>query len=143
MRAHWAVVERDFALPPERVFDHLAEHEHLSELFGAKVTRIRDGYTERNGIGSVRELKLGPGVAPFQETVQEFDRPSRIVYKITKGSPLDGHVGIMLLTPNPDGGTHLDYRIRLSSKIPGLAPIVKIQLTRSVKKGLDGVEAQA
>ena len=49
----------------------------------------------------------------------------QIVSRITQGSPLDGDVGIMVFTPRPDGGTHLDYRIRLSSKIPGLSAIIR------------------
>lgn len=143
MRAHWVVVERDFAQPPERVFDYLAEHENLAELFDAKVTRVRDGYTERNGIGSVRRLRIAPVVPEFEETVTEFTRPGRISYRISRGSPLDGHVGIMVLTETAGGGTHLDYRIRIASRIPGLAPIVKAALTRNVTKGLKAVDSGA
>ena len=43
MRAHHVHVEHDFAKPPEAIFAHLAEHENLAEVFGAKVTRLRDG----------------------------------------------------------------------------------------------------
>ena len=90
MRAHHVKVEHRFAKPPERIFAYLAEHENLSEMFGAKVTRLRDGDTERNGVGSVRKLQIGPA-PPFEETVTEFVPSERIVYKITKGSPIKGH----------------------------------------------------
>ncbi len=48
MRAHHVHVERDFDKPPERIFAHLAEHENLAEVFGAKVKRLRDGALTRS-----------------------------------------------------------------------------------------------
>ena len=141
MRAHHVKVEHRFAKPPERVFAYLAEHENLAELFGAKITRLRDGEGERNGVGSVRRLKIGPAPS-FEETVTEFVPSERIVYKITKGSPLRGHVGVM--TFEPDGeGTHFLYDIRLASPIPGLAALVRLSLTRSINQGLAKVEQDA
>lgn len=140
MRAHWVHVQRELDAPPERVFDHLAEHENLAALFGVQVKRLSDGDDgTRNGAGSRRELKMGPGMPPFEETTTRYERPSLIEYRITKGSPLKDHVGIMAFEPTPSGGTRFDYRIRLSSRIPGLAPIVRAQLTRAIAKGLRGV----
>lgn len=142
MRAHHVQIEHDFAKPPERIFAHLAEHENLAEVFGAKVTRLRDGEDERNGVGSVRKLQIGP-LPPFEETVEEFVVPQRIVYRITKGSPLRGHVGVMSFEPTAAGGTRFVYDIRIASPIPGLAPLVTASLTRSICKALASVEAAA
>ena len=142
MRAHHVHIEHDFAKPPEAIFAHLAEHENLAEVFGAKVTRLRDGEGERNGIGSVRQLKIGP-MPPFEETVEEFVPARRIVYRITKGSPLRGHVGVMDFEPTPAGGTRFVYDIRIASPIPALAPLVTASLTRSIKRSLASVERQA
>ena len=141
MRAHHVHIEHHFEKPPERIFAHLAEHENLAEVFGAKITRLRDGEHERNGVGSVRRLKVGP-LPPFEETVTEFVAPERIVYRITKGSPLRGHVGVMTFAP-ADGGTSFVYDIRIASPIPGLAPIVTASLTRSIKASLAKVERDA
>jgi len=142
MRAHHVHVERRFAKPPEAIFAHLAEHENLAELFGAKITRLRDGDSERNGVGSVRELKIGP-LPAFEETVTEFVVPERIVYRITKGSVLRGHVGVMTFAPIDGGGTELVYDIRLASPIPGVAAIVRPQLTRSIEAGLANLDSAA
>lgn len=142
MRAHWVHVERDLAAPVEEVFAHLAEHENLAALFGAKVTRLNDGDTDRNGVGSRRQLKVGP-LPPFEETVTQYVPDELIEYRITKGSPLDGHVGTMRFSPTPSGGTHFDYRIRIASRIPLIAPIVTRQLTRDIGKGLRGVPGGA
>ncbi|HEY2571567.1 MAG TPA: SRPBCC family protein [Solirubrobacteraceae bacterium] len=141
MRGRHVHIEHDFAKPPERIFAHLAEHENLAAVFGAKITRLRDGDGERNGVGSVRRLQIGP-LPPFQETVTEFDAPRRIVYRITKGSPLRGHVGTMEFAP-AGGGTHFVYDIRIASPIPGLAPIVTASLTRSISASLEGIERDA
>jgi uncharacterized protein YndB with AHSA1/START domain len=135
-------VEHDFAKPPERIFAHLSEHENLAAVFGAKVTRLRDGDDERNGVGSMRRLQIGP-LPPFEETVTEFVPSERIVYEITKGSPLRGHVGTMTFAPTSGGGTRFVYDIRISSPIPAIAPVVHAALTRSIERSLAGVEAAA
>ena len=143
MRAHHVQVERVFAKPPERVFSYLAEHENLAELFGAEVTRLKDADDgSRNGVGSQRSLRIGP-LPPFVETVTEFDPPHRIVYRITQGSPLRGHVGVMTFAPEGEHGTLFRYDIRLASPIPLLAALVRLSLMRSVQKGLAGVERDA
>jgi uncharacterized protein YndB with AHSA1/START domain len=142
MRAQHVTVDHLFSKPPERIFAYLAEHENLADLFGAKVTRLKDGDDgHRNGVGSVRKLQIGPAPS-FEETVTEFDPPTRIVYRITKGSPLRGHVGIMTFAPE-GAGTRFHYDIRLASPVPGLASIVRASLTRSVNKGLSKVERDA
>jgi uncharacterized protein YndB with AHSA1/START domain len=142
MRACHVHVEHRFDSPPERIFGYLAEHENLAEVFGAKVKRLRDGEDgERNGVGSVRQLQIGP-MPPFEETVTEFVPNERIVYRITKGSPLRGHVGVMTFEPDSDG-TRFVYDIRLASPVPGLALIVRGALTRSITRSLAGVEQKA
>lgn len=144
MRAHWVHVEKELAAPPEQVFDHLAEHENLAALFGARVRRLSDGDDgTRNGVGSRRELRVAPGAPPFEETTTVHDRPSLIEYRITKGGPLRDHVGIMRFAPTAAGGTRFEYRIRLASPVPGLALIVRKALTRSIHKGLRGVPGGA
>ncbi len=137
-RLQHAHIEHDFDKPVGEVFSHLAEHENLGKVFGVRVERVRDGDTERNGIGSVRKLSVG-GIAPFEETVTGFERDARIVYTITKGSPMNEHEGVMVFTPTPSGGTHLDYTIKLGSRLPGVAAIVKRALESNIPKGLKQV----
>jgi uncharacterized protein YndB with AHSA1/START domain len=142
VRAHHVHVEHHFAKPPAAIFAYFAEHENLAEVFGAKIERLRDGEDgERNGVGSARELRIGP-LPAFEETVTEFVVPERIVYRITKGSPLRGHVGVMTFAPSA-GGTDFVYDIRLASPIPGLAAIVRASLTRSITAALAKVESAA
>ena len=142
MRAHQVHVTHHFAKPPERIFAYLSEHENLAAVFGAKVTRLRDGNDARNGVGSARRLAIGP-LPPFEETVTEFEQDRRVVYTITKGSPLNDHLGTMLFSPGANGGTDFDYRIRLGSAIPLVALIVKTALTKSIGDSLAGIDEAA
>ncbi len=142
MRAHRVHVEYDFAKPPERVFAYMAEHENLGPLFNAKIGRVRDGDTERNGVNSVRTVKVGP-LPPLEETVHEFVPNERILYRITKGGPLKDHVGVLEFSPTAGGGTHLEYNIRIASAIPGVAPMVASGLTRDISKNLPMVDEKA
>jgi uncharacterized protein YndB with AHSA1/START domain len=137
------IVDHDFPFPVEKAYAHLSEHENLAEIFGAKIKRLRDGDGgDRNGAGSVRELRIGP-LPSFEETVTEAVPNELIRYRITRGSPLKDHRGEMRFTPNADGTSHLHYEIAFGSKVPGLDRIVAKSLKRSIEKGLKKVDATA
>lgn len=137
------IVDQDFELPPERVFAYMSEHENLGPMFGAEITRLRDGTDgTRNGVGSVRRLKVGP-TPPFEETVEEVVPNELIRYRITKGSPLRDHEGVMRFTPNPDGGTHLHYEISFRGAVPGLGAVIAPGLRRNIAKGVKTVDSRA
>ena len=123
--------------PVEQLYDYLAEHENLGPLFGAKVRRVRDGDTSRNGAGSVRALRVGP-LPEFHETVTAAVPCERIEYRITRGGILKDHRGVM--TFRPDGpGSVLHYVIEFGAKLPGLDRVVKPVLVRSLRQGLAGL----
>jgi hypothetical protein len=121
----------------------LSEHEHLGPLFGARITRLRDGDTERNGTGSVRRLKIGP-LPALEETIVEAVPDRLIRYRITKGgAPIRDHEGVMRFTETASGGTHLHYTIQLGSSVPLADRVVKAGLTRNIRRGLAQVDAKA
>ena len=129
------IVDHDFQQPPERVFAYLAEHENLESIFGAKITRINDGTDgTRNGVGSIRELKIGP-LPGFQETVTEVVPNELIRYRITKGGVLKNHEGVMRFSRKGDG-SRLEYTIVFDGKVPGLGGIVQKVLTKNISAGL-------
>jgi uncharacterized protein YndB with AHSA1/START domain len=132
-------VTHTYRSDPAAVFAALSEHENLGPVFGAKVTRVHDGETSRNGPGSTRRLKIGL-LPPMEETVTAAEPNSLIEYRISKGGlPLRGHWGVQRLTPTADGGTELDHRIGFY--LPGLAGVVAktiaAQLTRGLPKLID------
>jgi hypothetical protein len=128
-------VTHTFTSDPVTVFDKLSEHENLGPVFGAKISRVNDGDTSRNGVGSTRRLKIGP-LPGFEETTTVSEPHTRIEYNITKGSPLKGHWGKQVLAPTADGGTKLDYTIGFEAPVPGMAALVGKILTGAIKKGL-------
>lgn len=133
-------ITQAFAAPVDAVYAHLAHHENLGDVFGAKITRVRDGHDTPDGVGSVREIKQ-PLLAPLQETVTQATPNELIEYRITQGSPLKDHVGLMRFRPEGTG-TRLDYTIEFTSKIPGAGGLIKAMLERNIRRGLAGVDAK-
>lgn len=129
-------VTHTYRSDPATVFEALSEHENLSRVMGAKVTRVCDGDSSRNGVGSSRLLKIGP-LPGIEETITAAEPNSLIEYRISKGgNPLRGHWGVERLTPTSDGGTELDYRIGFDAPMPGMASLVGKAITRQLTKGL-------
>lgn len=132
------LVHHHLDAPREQVFDHFAEHENLRAFFGVPVTRLQDGDDGgRNGVGSRRRMAGGP--LAFEETTTVADRPSKIEYRITKGTPLSHHRGELTFTDGAAGGTDVRYLIELGARVPGLAQVVALALTASVKRGFRGL----
>jgi uncharacterized protein YndB with AHSA1/START domain len=128
-------VIQDFPQPVEQVFSYLGEPENLEPLFGAKIKRLTDGEDgTRNGVGASRELRVGP-LPGFVETNTEVVPNELIRYRITKGGVLRDHEGVMRFSRN-GGGSQVDYTIVFDGKAPGIGPLVKTMLTRSISKGL-------
>lgn len=134
-------ITQEFPQPVGQLYAYLSEHENLGPLFGAKIVRKRDGDTSRNGTGSVRRLRVGPGPW-FEETVTTAVPDELIEYRITKGSPLRDHRGVMRFSPTPTG-SRLHYVIEFRSFVPGLAWVVKQALGLTITRALKGLAASA
>lgn len=136
-------VEQDFNVPVERAFAFLSEHENLSNLFPAKVTRVKDGDDgSRNGVGSVRKLRIAI-LPPFEETNTNVVENELVEYRISKGSPLRNHRGKMTFSPREGGGSHLRYEIEFGAVVPGLDVLVAKGLERNLRQGLTKVDQLA
>ena len=131
----------DFDVPVERLYAHLSVHENLKPLLGVDVKRIQEGTTEPNGVGSVRKLSAR-GLMPFEETVTEAIPNERIEYRVTKGTPLRNHLGVMVFSSTGAGGSHLDYTITFDAAVPGLAGVVAAGLKRSLRRGFPKIARQ-
>lgn len=138
----WRHIEivKDFQIPVERLFAYLGEHENLEAIFApARIRRLSDGQGARNGVGSAREMRilLAP---PFVETVTAYRENELIEYRITRGSPLKNHRGVMRFTAIP-GGTRLHYTIEFEGKLPLVAEVVKPVLEQAIRRGLNKLRA--
>ena len=133
----WRHIEiiKDFPFPVEKLFAYLGEHENLGIIFApASIRRISDGQGARNGVGSAREMRILVGPA-FVETVTAYKENELIEYRITRGSPLKNHLGVMRFQATP-GGCRLHYTIEFAGKFPLVAELVKPVLEQGIRKGL-------
>ena len=126
----------DFPQPVEKIFKWIGDHNNLGEIFFPfKVTRIKDGQGDVNGVGSVRKLSAFP-LIPVEETVTAFQPNQLIEYRVTsKLAPIKDHLGVMLFE-SYNGGTRLRYTITFTGVVPLLGPALKIGLGQGIKRGL-------
>jgi len=131
-------VTQEFLSSVESLFGYLSEHENLATLFApATVTRVRDGYDSRNGVGSVRRVKI-PLAPVIEETVTAFKHGERVEYTISNHTPLKNHRGVMNFSPTANG-SRLHYTITFESRIPLAGPLVKAVLETVIRKGLKDI----
>lgn len=121
-------------LPVAELFEALADHNRLGKVFGAPVSRVRDGDTEVNGVGSVRKIGVGP--VAIEETVTAFERDRSIGYRITRGGfPLRDHRGHIAFARS-GGGSRVDWTIEFGSHLPGAGAVLAFVLERAIRMGL-------
>jgi uncharacterized protein YndB with AHSA1/START domain len=120
-------IHHDFAIPVEKLFAHLSEHENLETIFHpTKVRRLSDGQGARNGVGSAREMRALGGPA-FVETVTAYRENELIEYRMRFSS-----------TPT---GSHLHYTIEFEGRAPFIGPLIRMLLDRGIRKGLGKIRA--
>jgi len=138
MAMQYIDIVQDFSAPVQRVFAYLSEHENLMAIFSpVSIERLNDGKTERNGVGSARKLRALGG-PPFVETITAYEQDKLIEYRITQGSPLKNHHGIMRFESTPTG-SRLHYTIEFEGKLPLVGPLICALLNRSIRNGLAGL----
>ena len=132
---HTIELQQDFPHPVSRVFADLADHENLGRIMGAPMKRIVDGTGPGgvNGVGSVR--RIGSVVGAFEERVVAFEQDRLIEYTVTKGSPIENHLGRMVFSETPSG-SRLLYQITFDSKVPFAGGLIAAILRRAIRKGL-------
>jgi uncharacterized protein YndB with AHSA1/START domain len=126
------LVEQTVRAPLDVVFDRITDHEAMSDWPGVGSSKLVVEGEPRNGVGAVREVRSN-GLA-LQEKVVLFERPHRYHYTIIKGLPVE-HLGTVSLEQRGDG-VHIEWKVRLSSKIPLLAQIVGFALQRGLPGAL-------
>ena len=128
-------INMEFTRPVGDVFAYLSNHDNLGPIFGCKVKRTHEGKDSPNGLDSVRTLSVGP-LPSFDETITAFEKDRLIEYKITRGSPLRNHKGVMRFFPSGSTGSTLHYTIEFESKIPLVGPLIRMRLENSIRNGL-------
>ena len=126
-------IRETIPLPLEETFSRLADHNRLGSVLGLPVRRTQDGKGDPNGLGSVRTLGVWP--IDFDETVTKYEPSTRIEYKISRGTPLRDHHGIVRFTPK-GAGTEVAWTIRFDVPVPVLGRVLKQGLGFGISRGL-------
>ena len=123
---------QDYNVPVIKLFSFFSDHNRMGEVYPAFIRRIKDSNDPKNcnGLGSARLLITFPIF--FQETITQYLEPKLIEYKITSGSPLKNHVGIMNFIDLGNGRSRLDYTIDFEARIPKTGFILKNLLEKQV-----------
>ena len=124
--------------PLDTVWNVLTDQDRMSGWIGFDpVTRVRDGWPDRDGVGSERRMK-GPG-GTIVEQVIGVEPKRRIRYRVIEGSPFIFHNGEITVEPRGNA-TEVSWSIRFRSRIPLLGAfwqsVVGALLPRMLSKGL-------
>lgn len=132
---------RSVAAPPDTVFDVVSNHRGYPAFTPLRKARLeREGAPEPDGIGAIRSLSvLGP---PMREEVFEFERPTRMSYRLLSGLPLRDHVGTVVLTPQGEG-TQVAYAITTTPTLPGARALTMRIMRVAIGQLLAGVAKEA
>jgi uncharacterized protein YndB with AHSA1/START domain len=127
-------VERTLEAPIDRVFDVLADHERYGRfraITDAKL--VRGGESERNGLGAIRELAVGP--IRFEEEITAFEPPIRLDYLIREVNlPLD-HDGGSIRFDAADDGTHVLWESTFTTPVPVVGRALGGLMAAALKRG--------
>lgn len=127
-------VVQESARPLPELFDALADHNRLNEVFGIPVRRVRDGADEPNGVGSVRLLGLFVPLG-IEETVTAIEPNRSIEYKITRGGyPVRNHSGRIDFASDAQG-SRVTWTISFDC-LPVAGTLVAQVLNLALKRGL-------
>ena len=124
----------EFDVPVERLDAHLSDHENLKPLLGLNITRVKEGETNANGVGSVRRLSA-KGLLPFEETVTEAIPNERIEYRATKERRSKTTWGSWCSRPPARAAATSTTRSPYTAA-PGLDKLIAAGVGRSLRRGL-------
>ncbi len=134
------IIRQHFKAPRETVFNALCDHVRFGRITGIPMTVIKPSDTPHAmGTGSVRRVSPVPlPFTSFEETVTEYLPGHRMVYVISRGSPLKNHQGTMVFSDTPDGCA-LDYRIRFEPRValPMAGRALKAAIEFPIRRGIE------
>jgi len=129
--------------PITQVFESISDHERfLVGDDGTKTKVIHGGSSERNGLGCVREVRVGRRVW-YVEEITAWDKPSHFEYTIRSASMPIRHEGSCLMFKVVDGGTDVEWTSRFRIPIPILGGFLGAKAAKIYKKAFTRLLAAA
>jgi hypothetical protein len=96
-------IDKRLDAPIDGVFELISDHGNYERFIGVSSSElVREGDGERNGLGALRSIALGP--IRFVEEITAFERPHRMDYLIRDVNlPIDHDGGRIMLEPQGAG----------------------------------------
>lgn len=132
--------EAVFAAPRHVVYDVFADRERSGEYLPFSTRLVRHGDAERQGVGAVHRIGVGPlGV---REEIVDLVPDERIRYRVVGGLPVRSHVGTISFADHPDG-TAVAYRMESIPRVPVPAAVMTAILRRSTRTMIEGARQES
>jgi catechol 2,3-dioxygenase-like lactoylglutathione lyase family enzyme/uncharacterized protein YndB with AHSA1/START domain len=123
------------AAPPERVWQVLTDHEHMSQWSPFGSSQVVSPGVGGGQVGLVRRLSNGPAKLAVTETMVVAEAPNRLEYT-AKGAPMHWmYHGFVSLEPTPGGGTTITWEAQFRTPVRGPG-IVTTQMLKRLTNGL-------
>ena len=118
-------LELDLDAPVEGVFEAMADHARYDRFRPIGSSELlKEGTTDRNGVGAVRRLKAWP--LRFDEEVTAYESPSRLDYLIIDiNGPVEHEGGSIRFEPTASG-THVLWTSTFRVTIPLLGGLLGV-----------------
>jgi hypothetical protein len=112
------LVREFFERPVSDVFALVSDHEKfLSGLAGTTARIIKPGTVERNGLGCIREVRVGDRVR-YVEEITQWQPPNSFEYVIREASIPIRHFGSRLDFTARQGGTDVRWQSHFAVPVP-------------------------
>ena len=132
-------IDRHLKAPPEALFEILSEHESYARFDGVRRAKlVRHGVPDRNGLGAVRWVWIGP--LRFEEEVTAFEPGRGFDYLIreVRGLPFRHAGGSVRL--EPDGaGTRATWTSEFEIPIPVVGPVADRVFATRLEAGFNSM----
>ena len=128
------------AAPRDVVFGVFADRERNGEFLPISTRLVTPGASERQGVGAVHLLGVGP--VGIHEQLTDVVEGERIVYKIVAGAPVRSHVGTITFADAP-GGTRVVYTMDSRPLLPVPGPLLAFALKGAISAMVSGARKEA
>jgi hypothetical protein len=133
------------AAPLERVFATVSDHENFLRTDGVRTTLSRPGATDRNGVGCVRDVRIGRRLR-FLEEITAWSAPRSFEYVIRECSLPMRHLGGKLTFTPAGGGTDVAWTSDFEVPVPWVGRFLgragKLAGTRAFRRLLVAAKAR-
>jgi hypothetical protein len=139
-------VDKTLTAPIGDAFELLSDHAGYTRFRGFTAAElVREGGPDRNGVGALRRLSVGP--LRFTEEITAFERPTRMGYLIREVNlPLE-HEGGTITLAETGAGTRVLWRSTFTVPVPVAGRAIGASLAVALRRGfirlLDDVDRLA